>query len=568
MRAAWVLLASMVGCSAEDPIFQDPDAREGYRLVGAYDASALRGMELYVPEEERPRPYEYIWIPSAQMKKSCGPAKAPDGLGIFEAEAIANRKMPALALVVERMGDIPSLDTGRVRVALGRDVPEVFLEPAVMPRYLQLVLEGNVALRFKMQIKTQLQTYLCMEHKTGRAWQGGDIDQVRQALLLNPPDKLEEDEAEIYARGMERGEDVRLQDRKFFGGQSEPVAALLGPPAACLQRSDDLVLSLPRSGQGDTSLSLQPSDVWGAAIAPCEDRVGAGTWYLGPRSMTLALSETANAKEPPPDPRTWSQLRIKTRAVGDAPEQQLVQVEFTGRELSAGPDGSVHEGVLLKEQPMFTPVGEGQLGLVDLVGKVPFRYPTVAAEGEPDKYTVLLIPNWQLVEAIRRLAADAPNKPRATAGTGVQDGVGWVLDHPEMLFLMAPEDPRAYDPLEPEKPIEWLNIAGVMSGGWGNLRGWGYTAGMLVGRSPIALPGVAVPTWDQVAMAHRATQHSIVLGAMAMLALVVGAGLGRLRDLWMKVPEERVEFWPGPPVVEEEEGGDDMATLAKGEEGE
>jgi hypothetical protein len=442
-----------------------------------------------------------------------------------------------------------------------------------MPRYIQVALEGDVGLRFKMQVKTQLQTYLCMEHKAGRAWQGGSEKEVRQALLLDPPDELKGDEAAAMARGMEASEIIRLPDRKFFGGQSEPVAALLGPPAACLKRTDDLFGAGPRGGQGDTSLSLVPADVWGASVAVCDDRVIAGGAYLGPRPVTLRLSELPGAQpgdEAAASPRTWSQLLIKTRSTGDTPEDQLVQVEFSGQELVAGPDGSVHQGVLLAEQPMFTSVGEGQLGLVDLVGKIPFRYPTVAAHGDPERYTVLLIPNWQLVEGIRRLAADDDPTDgvlpgaRATAGLGVQDGVGWLLDHPEWLYVMAPGDARAYDPLDPGKEIEWLNIAGVMSGGWGNVRGWGYTAGMLAGRSPIALPGVAVPTWDQVSAAHRSLQHSIVLGAMAVLALVVGAGVGRMRDLWMKLPEERVEFWPGPPVAEEEKE-DDMGKLAEGE---
>jgi hypothetical protein len=167
------------------------------------------------------------------------------------------------------------------------------------------------------------------------------------------------------------------------------------------------------------------------------------------------------------------------------------------------------------------------------------------------------------VEGIRRLYANDVKTPRANAGQGVQDGVGWILEHPEHLYVMVPKEPLEYDPLNPGKDIKWLNIARVMSGGL--LRDFGYTTGMLAGRSPIALPGIVIPTWPQVVMAQRALQQSLFLGSMAILVVFLSSGLVRIRDLWTRVPEERVEFWPGPPADEEEES-DDMGELASGED--
>lgn len=546
--AAWSAAALSAGCGPSSPVadvFQDPEDARGYRLVAAYDASTLRTTEKALPEESRPRPYEYIWSPAPRMTRSCGPNKAPDGMGVFEAEAVANRAMPTLALVVERQGGVPPLDTQRVRVALGFGGPDFFVEPAVLPRYIQVAIEGAVSSRYKQQIKTQLQTFLCMEHKTGRAWQGGSLDQVRQALLLNPPD------------------DFRLPDRKFFGGQNEPVAALLGPPETCLKRAADLQGPTTRGGRGDSSLNLVPSDVWGASIDRCDDNIRPGGLYVGPRPMELRLSEDVDG-EGINNPRTWSELRIDLRAETELPTGQLLQVSYNGSEfVESGPDAD-GQGVLIAEAPLFAEEDNGALGLVDIVSKIPYRYPTVGDLEDNERYTVLLIPNWQIVEGIRRLYAKDVLTPRANAGQGVQDGVGWLLEHPEHLYVMVPGDPDAFDVLDPGREMEWLNIAKVMSPGY--FRDFGYATGMLAGRSPIVLPGASVPSWDQVVMAQRAVQQSVFLGSITLLFVFVMAGFGKVRDLWTRVPEERVEFWPGPPQDQAGEEEDDMADLAAGEE--
>ncbi len=574
-RLALVGAVALSGCDVLDVAFRDPRTARGYRLAAAYDASALRTLEFLQPEDKRPEAYDYLWTIPARMQASCGDAKTPDGLGIFEAEAIGNRAMPALALLVERQGDVPLLDTDRVRVAIGDGGPEVFLEPAVLPRYLKVAIEGNVSPRYKQQLRTQINTYACMEHKTGRAWQGGDGEQVRQALLLNPPDG-------------------GRPDRKFFGGQSTPVAALLGPPEACLEGPADAA-AMRESGKGETNLSLIPSDVWGAALPRCEPNLKARDLYTGPLAMKLTMSEVATAAAPPRG-RRWSELRIKLRSEGEGPLEQRVQVEFLGDEFVGETVGDEGVGVLVGERPLFNQTESGQLGLIDIMSKVPYRYPTVGTAEEPEKYTVLLVPNWQLVEAIKRVhaqkardtrraeaRADGQELPEETgppltkvplgsSGEGIQDGVGWILNHPELLYVMVPSEPEAYDPhAEPADDgtvvtLQWNNLASAMQGGPGGVQAWGYATGMLAGRAPIALAGPAVPTWSQVVFAQRATHQAVFLGAAAALMLTFLAGFSRLRDLWTRVPEERVEFWPGPPA--EEEGGDDAGELAAAGEGE
>ena len=52
------------------------------------------------------------------------------------------------------------------------------------------------------------------------------------------------------------------------------------------------------------------------------------------------------------------------------------------------------------------------------------------------QYTVLRIPNWQIVEGLRRIDEEKPKEPRVTPGDGVQDGVGFVIDNPEYLFVL------------------------------------------------------------------------------------------------------------------------------------
>jgi hypothetical protein len=181
---------------------------------------------------------------------------------------------------------------------------------------------------------------------------------------------------------------------------------------------------------------------------------------------------------------------------------------------------------------------------------------------------VLLIPNWQIVEGLRRLESESGEQVMGAAGAGIQDGVGYVLQHPELLNVKVRslEDAKAGgqrmqvlpDGTE-EMTAEWYNIGSSLRGGIAGRLPWvsyGYTTGMLSGRKPIALLGFTDPTWGQVSAAQRAGYQGLFLGALALLSVLMFAGIRRVRDLWGTVPEERVDFWPGQVLGGDEEEGE------------
>ena len=129
------------------------------------------------------------------------------------------------------------------------------------------------------------------------------------------------------------------------------------------------------------------------------------------------------------------------------------------------------------------------------------------------------------------------------AGKGLQDGVGWLLGHPDWLFVQVPSQGGASS--------QWLNLSDSMSGGRLGWRNWGYTVGMLAGREPIGVPGITPPTWEMVSQAQRAKNHSFFLGSLAVLGTFFWLGFRRIPDTWATIPEERVAYWPGPQAADE-----------------
>ncbi len=544
-RALWIAAVvaalGLAGCGEEAPA-------SSWRLVGAYDAATLMAMRP-VPEGEEPP--SYLWNPYQGMTESCGPAKAPDGLGVFEAEAVTNRLSPTLAVVLERTGAAAGgpLTPGEVRVALGHDRPQFLLQPAVQPRHVVVRIEGDGDVRYEQLVRTQMQMELCMEHKTGRGWLGGDEQALRQAFLLDPPD-----------------EPSWGPDRRYFGGQRDPIPALLGPPDACVAGAEDDVAGGGVPGGG--SMDLVPSDVWGATLRACEIEEARGMPVAaGGRTVPLKLVEPGEGTLQPSAP-TWEEIRV---VVGPGLDDEEVRVDLFWQ---AG-DGEEIE--YLTDFPLFpeNSGGEGEAGMTDLLARVPYRYPSLGPADDPDRYVVLLVPNWQVVEGLRRLdeGSDLPLRPRGTGGEGVQYGVGWVLEHPHVLFVQVPlEGSRGARqqglPGEPDPnvPDTWLNLSEIMVGGAFGFRRWGYTVGMLSGREPIALPSELEPEWTQTAAAQRAAHQSLFLGCVMVLLFVVLAGLRRLGDLWVSIPEERVDYWPGRAAEGEAAGGDEEAPEG-GEEG-
>ena len=99
----------------------------------------------------------------------------------------------------------------------------------------------------------------------------------------------------------------------------------------------------------------------------------------------------------------------------------------------------------------------------------------------------------------------------------------------------------------------WMNVAEPLAGGPGKFLNWGYVPGMLTGREPVAVLGTREPTWNITMASHRASSHGLFLLSGLVLFGFSLIGLGRLRDLWVAIPEERIVFWPGAPSEDEEE---------------
>lgn len=550
------LIAGLLALSAcgENSVFEDPSAKKGYRLVGIYDSTALRGTEIPGQTEESPG-YGFRWVAPQEMIDSCGPTKTPDGLGIFEAEVLATGRMPTVALIVERMGGVPTLDNDRLRVAISgkEEGQQIFLQPALEPRYLEINIDATEEVNdfYLTQVRDQLQRFLCLEHKTGRAWLGGTAEQVSQAVLL-------------------RNAAFRQRDRRFFGGQGTPVAPLLGPPQACIRANPRLQSPSRIKNKGGKSTALIPADVFSSTLAKCDPGYRAGEGYFNTTQMDMVLSDTriGNTERMK---RTWSSVQVNlTPGEERAPN---VEVLFEGREHAVALGQTPQQISLLDNMPLEYMIDEesGKRGLVDIVSNLPYRYPTLGDEADPERYSVLLIPNWQIVEAVKRLNSISPDSPAPTnpdIEERVEDGVGWLLAHPERLMVMVPEDAATFGDLKGDEEMakaSWVNIAGPLSLKIPfinlDLKAWGYATGLLAGRSPIALPGVQVPSWDQVAMAQRAPQHGLFIGSCLLLFVFFGVGSVRLRELWLRVPEERVEFWPGF-VAEGEAEEDDVGDLS------
>ncbi|MBT3218139.1 MAG: hypothetical protein HN348_03535 [Proteobacteria bacterium] len=517
-----LVVALLAGCGVES------GEKAAWSLVGVYDAASL-GIFGQPPAEDYG---QYVWVQSPGMRSSCGPGKAADGLGVYEGEAMANALTPVLAILLKRTGEgNEPLTPAGVRVGLGEGSPSYSLKPGVMPRYVSAHIEGDGLLRYRQQVRTQLEMELCLEHKTGRGWIGGTAHQLRQAFLLDPQD--------------EGG-----TDRRYYGGQRDPVPALLGPPDACLVRGKDQP-NARKAGRGEGSLDLVPSDVWGASLRDCEiDEVG-GSRVVGINPVDIALGKTI--EEPKRSrPRFWTDLVVTIH-----PAEKDLDVLF---DLKWGDE------FLFKTHNLFAvPEGGGNPGTTDLLGRVPYTYPLVGTIKDPNRYSLLLVPNWQVVEGLWRLdekrrqqshGRGNPGEPRTTSGQGIQDGVGWLMAHPEHLFVQVPLKAGV-------EKTDWLNLAEPLAGGPGKVLAWGYIPGMLTGREPIAVLGAKVPTWNQTMTGHRAAQHGMFL---IMLMATIGffvAGFVRLRDLWANIPEERIVFWPGTAAGDEDE--EDVPDVPEGE---
>lgn len=546
-------LSLLSACQTEAP---------SWRLASVYDASAIANMTPPAEGEDR---NAYVWVPSSGMQANCGPAKAPDGLGVFEGEVMANGLSPVLAIVLERHPDAPpqALDMEDVWLSIGESGPDFRLHPSVQPRHISLDIRDHDLARDAEQVRTQIQMEMCMEHKTGRAWVAAGEEQLRQAFLLDPP-------------GRNAG-----PDRKYFGGQRDPVPALLGPPDACVVYDPGYTQSRSTNGdggRGEGSLDIVPADVWGATVRNCLPAEAPGYTVQGVSNIPIRLSDLPDPPAPQLEP-TWNELQVALwppdMAIGRSEIE--VSIVYNGTDLvreavEAGSNDApstwhrdtLEDGSEVYTEPLYDTNG-GVRGVKDPLGRVPYNYPLMGTVRDPSRYTVLLVPNWQIVEGLRRLEVDNVEEVMGASGAGIQDGVGYLLEHPELLYVqvkgLADAKAGGYttrrlpDGTE-EHTTRWYNVASSLRGGVAGYLPWvsyGYTTGMLSGRKPIALLGFETPTWDQVSAAQRAGYQGLFFGSLALLSVLTLAGVRRVRDLWTTVPEERVDFWPGQVLGDEEE---------------
>ena len=89
----WLGLIGL-GLAAESP--------PAFQLVGIYDASSVIAVS-------KKGEQEFLWQASMSMEVSCGMAKAPDRMGKFEAEIVANYMSPTLAIVLSDQSELKGI---------------------------------------------------------------------------------------------------------------------------------------------------------------------------------------------------------------------------------------------------------------------------------------------------------------------------------------------------------------------------------------------------------------------------------------------------------------------------
>lgn len=522
----------VAGCSTTD-------AGTRWELVGAYDATGTL-------EAGKVPMAGYVWRAAPGMESSCGPSKGPLGLGTFEAEAIGNGLTPTLALVLHYGGpgrpEPLNPDTLQLSVVDPEDMENKRfpLEPAVVPRRLAVEIEGPPeTAQVQQLVSTQFSIELCLEHKLGRGWLGSDAARVRQAFMLDRP----------------RGSDGEGEDRRYFAGQREPVPALLGPPDACAvlppgQRSSGELDGLGGAG----SLRMAASDIWSAGLRPCTSRNPAHPEdaLATPKLLPLRSSTPwGKLYYEPPEPR---RLRVEvTRG-----EDQLDRFDIKDV-VVAGTD-ETETSILEQPQLLFPKAVEDPTStdLTDVLALLRHQYPLVrdgtSTLDDPDEpgsdwYTVLLVPDWQVVQAVSLLNTGAQPK----RASGPRNGVAWLLANPQYLSVQVAPGAEQVPASSAAGPAgtdgAWPDLMATAIGReFRFVRDWGYTVGLLHGRKPVFLPAGEPVPWEVAQLAQRANLQGGFLVAMATFLFILGAGLRRFRDLWTPVPKERADYWPGVGV--------------------
>jgi hypothetical protein len=511
----------------------------GWRLVGAYDAAAvLAAVEAEADPEAEAEVTAlpaFNWSPQPELDAYCGHPRAPTGMGVMESVAISTGLTPTLALVLRSTGRNPGpLEEGDVAVSLVRTpessdpAEQTTLRPAVEPRRLSIEIVDQTRAgsasgasrrdqtNWRQIVRTQLGIQLCLEHMLGRAWSGGDENRVRQAFLLERPDPSAD------------------PDRRYLVAQRDPVAAYLGPPDAC----ENGGTKQPRESD-EASAELVPADVWEGRLRPCPNQSVATL----PRSPSLPIRLSGADYQERHTDDTWSEMKVVLRdGVSEVPTVEVL----LGEE-------SLGEPTLLMSQASDDDRRGSAAGrMEDLLGRVPLVYPLIRQGGH--WYTILLIPEWQLAEALARRDAMS-HKPEHTMAQPApgrlaveRDAVNWVLRHPELMRIQV-------RPTEPSVDVSmWPDLAVSMQGGTLGVRDWGYTVGAASGRASIALPTQDKVEWRHAELAQRAENQSAFTLAAAAIFMAFVMGLRRFAEFWRPIPRERADYWPaiGKQQVEDE----------------
>ena len=195
----------------------------------------------------------------------------------------------------------------------------------------------------------------------------------------------------------------------------------------------------------------------------------------------------------------------------------------------------------------------------DVVGQLPRYLPRFVSTQDPSRsYSLLLIPDWQLVRALKPGASLAGFTRSET-----WDGVGTVLRHPERLHLQLVTQEGAMTVPDLLSPLRstGASLPGQFPGLWAS-------------SAPVFLP-LAGPDEPVGLLHHSLAFHSIwasiTLAGQLAVVLVLLLGLTRLSELWQTPPLERAMYWPGqgrrrqPHDTETTEEEDETPEEAEGE---
>lgn len=579
--ARWLGLAVALSLSA----CGQPDKHATWSLVGLYDGAALSRFGDDVASGG------YSWQADEGVEEWCGRAKGPLGLGgAMDAEIMARGRAPYLVAMVAGPAD-QRLDTSDISLfvtkrggleaaaapeaeAEGRRHP---LAPAVVPRRLEVNVKQSATShahevsKMARQLQAQLTVQLCLEHQAGRAWTGTAEDPSRRRSVKPMQNIFMLDE---------------LQDetRRIFVGQGASAAPLLGPPVwvpgwepssnepAVVTgrnlRSADLfafLSPLQASSARELAPVLSPPRSWPSRYAPL---VGGGVACPG-----------CDWQAEPPSGVTVLELTVTEFERTDVLSQRLgLQARWRTRTRTDPADAAWSEWLHgeVKPIPEELPSEDGTAeALPDVLGAIPYEYPRLVADFDRGvaqatgvasnrALTVLMIPNWQLVNAWRFVERPRQD-PLESLDPEPFDAVGWILDNPELLNVQKLEEAREAD--GPRSAVSLGKARAEDLQGWRKLLPasprFGANPDFRALSAPAAVLGGERVTARMQRLASRAGLNHLVVVALIILITVLLPGVGRLTDLWSAQPRERAWGWPS----RKQEGLSEVLARASGDGG-